>query len=136
MGSSLKVGGEFRYLLCLLYYMKGFIFFIFLFLLIYFMLLEKSKKNLFLNFDVPISGNYVEAIEKLQKVENFKNSILGVRGQFCLLKSFAFLFQFILFGFLMKRLFTRGSLLDFVVVAAMEALAGLYLQLGQVSCDQ
>lgn len=41
------------------------------------------------------SGNYVEAIEKLQKVENFKNSILGVR------------------------------------VAAMEALAGLYLQLGQ-----
>lgn len=40
-------------------------------------------------------GNYVEAIEKLQKVENFKNSILGVR------------------------------------VAAMEALAGLYLQLGQ-----
>lgn len=43
------------------------------------------------------SGNYVEAIEKLQKVENFKNSILGVR------------------------------------VAAMEALAGLYLQLGQWS---
>lgn len=40
-------------------------------------------------------GNYVEAIEKLQKVENFKNSVLGVR------------------------------------VAAMEALVGLHLQLGQ-----
>lgn len=52
------------------------------------------------------------------------------------IKKFCIFVQFILFGFLMKRLFTRGSLLDFVVVAAMEALAGLYLQLGQVSCDQ
>lgn len=47
-----------------------------------------------------------------------------------------FLFQFLMFGFMMKRVLIRGFVLDFVVVAAMEAIVGLHLQLGQVSCDQ
>lgn len=47
-----------------------------------------------------------------------------------------FFFQFVLFNLITLRLLIQNCVLAFAVVAAMEALAGLNLQLGQVSCDQ
>lgn len=74
-------------------------------------------------------GKFDEAIEKLGKVQDLTHSSLGVQGKRIVS------FIPIWFGeFSVKNMvWSYWFYVGFVIVAAMEALVGLHLELGQVS---
>lgn len=70
-------------------------------------------------------GSFEEAIEKLHRVQGLTCSSLGVRGKIVL-------FQFTSSVYFLFGIKGYSLYLVFGIVAATEALVGLYLQLGQV----
>lgn len=69
----------------------------------------------------------MEAIDKLQKVENLEQSSLGVRGAVLSIRKLDLCFNFLMFKIsFRKRVLIRNVFWEFIVVAAVFLLVSIY----------